>query len=221
MERELELIKTINEKIFLYINNIFGHPNFDNLMIFVQKSLSASFAIFYLIIFAFYFSLLLRLKSNNEANFKGFFILGSSCLATFFCSSISTVIAVVLKNYVQVMRPFCASNGIYYLNEVVSKLNCSQSFPSGHMTAAIMIVASFWPLFNKTLKLFSVGFVITVGIGRIAAGAHYPLDLFGAIIITLPLILYIRPHIYNLVHKLDKKLKLSHFFWINFKKSKD
>lgn len=58
-----------------------------------------------------------------------------------------------------------------------------QSFPSDHMAAAVAIALSIM-LFMRYKLIGSIALVIalTVGIARIAAGVHYPLDIAGSIV---------------------------------------
>lgn len=70
------------------------------------------------------------------------------------------------------------------------------SFPSGHMTNAVVIYGSLALLyrfsvcgsFRKLLWAAIVGLVILIGFSRIYLGAHWPSDVFGAALLGLSIL---------------------------------
>ncbi len=217
MESDITLIKKINLDLFHSLNNFFGKPEFHNILIFVQKSFNSSSIFFYVFIFALTSIFLLYKARSDEPKFESLFLTTLSCFITFSASSICLLFILIIKNHVGVVRPFCQHDNLYQIQEITNSLQCTQSFPSGHMSLAVSIVASFWAIFNRFFKFFSIATIIIVGICRIAAGAHYPIDLFGAIVITLPTILYIKPKIYNFSQKLSSSIGLIRIAKLLFK----
>jgi membrane-associated phospholipid phosphatase len=66
------------------------------------------------------------------------------------------------------------------------------SFPSGHASFAMILVASLWPLLNRGWRIFGVLFVAWVGLSRISVGAHFPVDVVGSYVIALPIAVLVR-----------------------------
>ncbi|MFM2483251.1 undecaprenyl-diphosphatase [Celerinatantimonas sp. YJH-8] len=80
-------------------------------------------------------------------------------------------------------RPFADHIGLTLLSHV-----SDSSFPSDHVT--LMASVGFYIFFEKTYKklggLLLVLSLVT-GWARVFSGVHYPFDIFGAYILTLPL----------------------------------
>jgi undecaprenyl-diphosphatase len=72
-------------------------------------------------------------------------------------------------------RPFLILNITHLLTESTS------SFPSGH-TIFIFGMAAVSSLYSRRLSYFMFVSGLIVGIARIIAGVHYPLDIIGGII---------------------------------------
>ena len=53
------------------------------------------------------------------------------------------------------------------------------SFPSGHSSFSMLIIASIWSLLFAWQKGLGVIFVLWVGISRISLGAHFPADVLA------------------------------------------
>ncbi len=58
----------------------------------------------------------------------------------------------------------------------------ASSFPSGHMAFLVPIAFMIFTL-NKKLGIWLGVLTLIVGFSRIASGVHYPLDIFGGIVI--------------------------------------
>lgn len=70
------------------------------------------------------------------------------------------------------------------LTEVVSREGArGLGFVSGHAAIAAAIAAVLWPYLRSRGRVASVGVVALVGIGRVYAGAHLPLDVVGGVAI--------------------------------------
>ena len=53
------------------------------------------------------------------------------------------------------------------------------SFPSGHASFAMLVIAALWPVFNRYGKVFGCFFVVWACLSRISVGAHFPADVLG------------------------------------------
>ena len=209
MESDINLIKKINLDLFHSLNSFFGKPDYHNIILLIQKSFNSNSIFFYIPILMLTSIFLLYKNRLDEPKFESCFLTNLSCFITFSASNIFCLLFIlIIKNHAGVIRPFCQYDNLYQIQEIINASQCTQSFPSGHMSFAVSIVASFWAIFNRFFKFFSITTLIIVGICRIAAGAHYPIDLLGAIVITLPTILYIKPKIYNFSQKLSSNLGL-------------
>jgi membrane-associated phospholipid phosphatase len=65
------------------------------------------------------------------------------------------------------------------------------SFPSGHASFIMLLVASIWPLLLGWQRWISVIFVAWVGISRVSVGAHFPADVlagFGSAFLVVILV---------------------------------
>jgi len=72
-------------------------------------------------------------------------------------------------------RPFIALSEVSSLIEGVKTLN---SFPSGHATFFASIAASVFAYHRWTGLVFILAAII-IGIARVAAGVHFPIDILG------------------------------------------
>jgi membrane-associated phospholipid phosphatase len=66
------------------------------------------------------------------------------------------------------------------------------SFPSGHSSFSMLIVASIWPLLFTWQKCLGVIFVLWVGISRVSLGAHFPADVLAGFISALLIVIIVR-----------------------------
>lgn len=208
MEQDISLIKQVNLDLFNKVNSFFGNQDYHKIILLVQKLFDSNTVLLYLIIFSLSSIILLYKARSDTSMFESLFLRIMTSFTTLFASGICLVFILVIKNHAGVTRPFCQHDHLYRIDEIISSLKCNQSFPSGHMSQAIAIAASFWNIFNRLFKFIALIILVIVGIGRIAAGAHYPIDLLGAIIITLPTILYMKSKIYNFLEKLSLRFGL-------------
>ncbi len=75
------------------------------------------------------------------------------------------------------------------------------SFPSGHSSFAMLIVASTWPLLFGWKKWVGVTFVLWVGISRVSVGAHFPADVLAGFISSFLIVILVRTALKKLVSK--------------------
>jgi membrane-associated phospholipid phosphatase len=66
------------------------------------------------------------------------------------------------------------------------------SFPSGHASFAMVLVASLWPLLNSAWRVCSVVFLAWVALSRISVGAHFPSDIIGSYLLAVPIVIAVR-----------------------------
>ena len=66
------------------------------------------------------------------------------------------------------------------------------SFPSGHSSFAMLVVASIWPLLFTWQRFLGIIFVLWVGISRISLGAHFPADVLAGFASALLIVIIVR-----------------------------
>ena len=203
------IIQKLNLSIFKTINHLFGKDKLDPIMIVIDALGEAKRMYYHFSIILIIGVSILYYYRKNEQTFKNVFISWASCATTALLSMSSLAIALILKDYTEMTRPFCNLTDIHTIKSIIAKVDCSHSFPSGHTIFTTALAASFWPILTKGLKLFSISFVILTAITRIASGAHYPIDIFGGIAISLPLSLYAKSKSYSFVIWIDNTYKLS------------
>ena len=152
-------------QILQLINNLAGKNIWlDNFMIFCAEYLI--FVLFLIIIFL-YFTLKEKHKKNQ--------------LIIFAFSSI--ILAWILNHLISFIyfrpRPFVTHEDIFLLVQHTQ----DKSFPSDHTTIAFALGLNIY-LFNKKIGILALVCAFFVAFSRIFSGIHYPLDIFGGIIMA-------------------------------------
>ncbi len=84
-------------------------------------------------------------------------------------------IAHYFKDVFQTLRPFDVSPAVVPL---VSE--SGYAFPSGHATFFMALASSLW-FYHKKLAVFFGISAVLIGIARISAGVHWPVDILGGL----------------------------------------
>ena len=66
------------------------------------------------------------------------------------------------------------------------------SFPSGHSSFAMLIIASIWPLLLGWQRWIGIIFVAWIGISRVSVGAHFPADVLAGFISSFLIVISVR-----------------------------
>jgi len=124
----------------------------------------------YLIVLIFIFNVLFKLDGLKKKI--------SIILLTAFSIIISRgVLTEVIRFFYNAPRPFDNPN----IQSLIGH-ESGFSFPSGHMTFLIPI--ALWNFsINKKLGIWLSVLTILVGLGRVTSGVHYPIDIFGGIVV--------------------------------------
>lgn len=150
----------MNNEIFYFFYNL-AHQSifFDNLIVF--------FAVYfpYLVILLAALFLIFYRKSWKE-----FFLV-------FFSSGLAVFFDLIFKYLIHTPRPFVAFANISGLFP-----ESGYAFPSGHATFFMALAISLFFLNKKTGYIFMF-FALLIGIARIIAGAHFPIDILGGFIL--------------------------------------
>lgn len=89
-------------------------------------------------------------------------------------------IAEMIKSLLPSMRPFNINNGPVFTLTVPG----DNAFPSGHTAAVFGLAMAVWLHDKKIGYSFLIGAML-VGIGRILANVHFPLDITGGSLIGI------------------------------------
>ena len=156
----------MNKVIFQYLNNLAGRSAvFDWLVVFCAEWLPY-------VLVAVFLAILIFGKKTYLEKIKIFIFTGISL----FLSRI--VITETIRYFYHVSRPFVDNN----VNQLIFH-ETSGSFPSGHAAFFFALAMAIF-LFNRRLAsvVFFVG-AILIGLARVIAGVHWPLDILeGAIV---------------------------------------
>ena len=95
-------------------------------------------------------------------------------LHAFFSGVIAWILTEMVKSLFDVARPFHI-NGYDTLTLTVPT---GYSFPSSHAAVAFAIGVTLW-LHNKKYGTLFLLFSVLVGVGRVLANVHYPIDIIG------------------------------------------
>jgi len=163
----------MNEIIFFFFYNL-AHQNvfFDDLVIF--------FAIYfpYVVIFlAGVFLIMHHEVFKAESTFQVFLEKKKEIMRAFFAGVLAWVLAYMLKFLFYVQRPFDAFSQVRSLFP-----ETGYAFPSGHATFFMALALSIF-FFHKKAGFIFMFFTLIIGLARIIAGVHFPIDILGGFIL--------------------------------------
>jgi undecaprenyl-diphosphatase len=153
----------MNQQVFNYLNSFAGQSKiFDGIVIFFGQYLA------YVLVAVF---LIIVIKNKN---WRLLVIAGVSVFLSRF------VITELIRFFYFVPRPFMNNPAVHQLifNET------SGSFPSGHAAAFFALAMAVW-FFSKRWSVFFFICAILMGIARVMAGVHWPIDILGGAIIGI------------------------------------
>lgn len=166
---------SLNITIFYFLNNIaFQCPWLDKLIVFFATIFGVLLALA-----AVFFLLFHQEKSIiSREPFRGFKQRIVEILMVFIAAAGVWVIAQLIKTIVEAPRPFLLLENVNLLLDHGG----FDSFPSGHAAffAALAMIIYFYH--RKVGILFFVS-ALLIGIARIIAGVHFPLDILGGYIL--------------------------------------
>lgn len=121
--------------------------------------------------------------------------------------ALSFVVANTIKIFVTFERPYLVLENVNTritmdLYIVEGQLNAS-GYPSGHTTAATILIVLLWPYVTKPIRGLLVALLVTVMIGRVYSGVHFPLDIVGGFLLGTTIGLLVR----QLLHLITRRSK--------------
>lgn len=173
----------MNETLFNFFYS-FAHqsPLMDMTIVFVAKWYG-------FIILAVLFVYLFEHKDNPKKGVRDLFVVGVTAVSAY-------LIAYLFKDTFQTLRPFDA-------NQAVKSLvaESGYAFPSGHATFFMALATSLW-FYHKRLAVFFGISAILIGIARISAGVHWPIDILGGLFLGYA----VGTTLYKLINQMMEKV---------------
>ncbi len=163
----------MNNAIFFFFYNL-AHQSvfFDKLVIF--------FAVYFpyiVILSAAIFLLFHHEVFSSEKPPKAFAQKWKEIFAVFFSGIAAWALAYGLKYLFHISRPFVQFPNIHPLF-----LETDYSFPSGHATFFMALALALF-FSHKKAGYWFILFALLIGIARIIAGVHFPMDILGGFIL--------------------------------------
>jgi undecaprenyl-diphosphatase len=163
----------MNEIIFFFFYNL-AHQSvfFDKVIVFF-----AVYFPFVVVALAGLFLLFHHEVFKAESPFRVLLEKKKEFSVVFFSGFLAYLISVLLKVLFHTLRPFLALPNVQSLF-----FESGFAFPSGHATFFSAIALSIFFLHKKVGYVFMV-LALIIGLARITAGVHFPIDILGGFVI--------------------------------------
>ena len=163
----------MNENIFYFFYNL-AHQNifFDGLIVFF-----AFYFPYIVVVLAGIFLLAHHEVFKAKKPFQFFLQKKNEILKAFFSGGSAWILARVFKFLFSLSRP---AEAISSVEPLIIKTD--HAFPSGHATFFMALAVSIFFFHRKAGYIFIL-FALTIGVARIAAGVHFPVDILGGFVL--------------------------------------
>lgn len=184
----------MNEIIFHKLHNLSGQSAFfDKMVVFLSDTFG-----YVLIICSIFFVLLYSHSSEVEKDRRKIIRQKTKELLMVFGSTFFTLILVfLLKNLFYNPRPF-----VVYDIQALFLYGGEESFPSGHSAFYGALAIAIFAYHRLAGLLFALG-AFLVGLARVIAGVHFPLDIFMGFIFGASISVFV----YVFIKRFSKKYK--------------
>ncbi|OGI60421.1 hypothetical protein A2641_00115 [Candidatus Nomurabacteria bacterium RIFCSPHIGHO2_01_FULL_37_25] len=181
----------MNEIIFFFFYNL-AHQSqiFDDIVIF--------FAVYfpYVVVFIAGIFLLTHHEVFKDKNtLQVFLIKKKEILSAFFSGVLAQVLAYGLKIFFHTSRPFLDLPNVSALFH-----ETGFAFPSGHATFFAALSVSLFFTHKKVGYIFMF-FALLIGLARIIAGVHFPVDILGGFILGAFTAFFVKKYITKEISK--------------------
>ena len=166
----------MNNAIFYFFYNLVHRSIFfDKIVVF-----TAIYFPYIVVILAGLFLLFHHKILQAENPFRVFWEKKKKILLVFFSSALAWFVSEIFKILFHIPRPFLVLPDIHTLFT-----ETGYSFPSGHATFFSALAVSLFFLHKKAGYVFMF-FALLIGLARIIAGVHFPIDILGGFIFGVP-----------------------------------
>lgn len=176
----------MNETVFNYLYS-YAHINhtLDIVIIFFAQY-------FPIIILSALFVYLFKHRDNPAKGARDLFVVSAVAISAWFIASF-------LKDVFQTLRPFDSLSWVTSLF-----VEEGYAFPSGHATAFMALGTILW-FYHERLAIFFIISAGIIGIARVVAGVHFPVDILGGLFLGVVL----GVGLYKLITLTSNRLKAS------------
>ena len=165
--------KMLNNQIFFIFYNLAHQSVFgDKLIVFLSQTFPYAVILLAGIFLLFHHDVL---PSQNP--FKIFGKKWKEIMLVFFSGIFAWCLAQVLKLLIHTERPFLSLLNVHNL-----VTESGYSFPSGHATFFMALAFSIF-FSHKKAGYWFMFFALLIGLARIIAGVHFPIDILGGFIL--------------------------------------
>lgn len=192
-----------NDVVFLTINGI-RHPHYDKFMQTVSKIGDHHNFIYYFAAIALFAGCRLSWKAmTGQAGKQSAGIWMGVLLMLLIGYGTTAIVTDQIKNHQGYPRPYIAlaSTGEVHMLETPKPQDDFRSFPSGHVVFTTFMVMTLWPVMGPLLSWCGVWLIMLMMWARISVGMHFPADVIGAVLITVPLVASVRWIVYTSLRK--------------------
>ncbi len=176
----------MNNSIFFFFYSLAHQSKFLDTLVYFTAEVLPYITIFLAIVFLFFHKD--KILSNNP--FKELSQKIKEGVLVFLSAVLAWCASQILKFTFRIERPFTT------FNEVTSLFSESgYAFPSGHATFFTALAFAIF-LIHRKIGLWFIIIAIFIGIARIIAGVHYPVDILGGFVLGV-LVAYFARFIYN------------------------
>ncbi len=172
----------MNNQIFFFFYNL-AHQSafFDGIVIFFAQTFP-----YFVVLAAFLFLLLHHQVLTSLNPFREFRKKWKEIVSVFLSGVFAWVLSALLKLLVHTPRPFAVFQNVQALFS-----ETGYAFPSGHATFFSAIAFSIF-FINKKAGYFFIICALLIGLARIIAGVHFPIDILGGIILGLTIAYFLK-----------------------------
>lgn len=183
----------MNNNIFYFFYS-FSHQSefFDKFTIFVAETLP-----YFVILFAIFFLFFHKDTIFSKKFFAPIKRKWKEAMLIFFSGIFAWVLAYILKLLFHTSRPFLVLSDVTPL-----WVEGGYAFPSGHATFFLALAFAIYFSHKKAGYVF-ISFAVLIGLARIVAGVHFPVDIFGGFILGGGI-----AYLVNYLYKRDKNFKI-------------
>ncbi|MDO8604523.1 MAG: phosphatase PAP2 family protein [bacterium] len=178
-------MNSINETIFNYFYG-FAHRN-----AFLDALIGFTAEWYGLVILGALFIYLFKHRDNPSKGVRDLFVVGATAVFAY-------AVAYAFKDFFHTLRPFDAVSSV---SPVI--VESGYAFPSGHATFFMALASSLW-FYHKNLSIFFGVSAMLIGLARITAGIHWPIDILGGLLLGYAVGITLHSLISSMFDKISK-----------------